>query len=425
MKQHILVFLLSYVLALGTAIPAVTTAQESVELRFWCFEDDNECRVYADLLARFSKQNPDISVAVEAEPREGIEDRLLAKIEAGEAPDFARIADFDTLAGHYLDLRQLLMEPNDLDASFRAPYFEALRSGPDDDGMYGYPDALGVVAPFVNLSAFDQAGVALPDAEASWDEWLGALEQVVQMTGVPYALAVDNKDHRLAGPAMSLGMNYLDDEGNLSLSEDIGLRSFLQLLDKLLAKGEVPIDTLLGTGNAQDYFVRGEALMYVCGSWKAAIVADEVGDAFDWAIVPNPSGPNGSTGVVQATALVALSATEHPDAVARVLDYLLKSEIITEFSARTLRIPAHENVATTTIAYQTDNEVVAAALNGFVREVPKLQDQAIALDLHTLASVYYEASNTYLRAYFSGDLTMDEALVAIEAQLAAAAKRTE
>lgn len=40
---------------------------------------------------------------------------------------------------------------------------------------------------------------------------------------------------------------------------------------------------------------------------------------------------------------------------------------------------------------------LAGALNASAREAPRFQNQAIALDLHPLAPVYYEASNTYLR----------------------------
>ena len=56
-------------------------------------------------------------------------------------------------------------------------------------------------------------------------------------------------------------------------------------------------------------------------------------------------------------------------------------------------------------------------MNAFAREVPKLQDQAIALDQHPLAAVYYEASNRNLRAYFASELTLDEALANVKARL--------
>ena len=397
-------------------------AQESVELRFLCFQDGIECDVYADLLARFSEDNPDISVLVEVLPEAEIHDRLAAEVEAGAPPDFARVSDLDVLEGHYLNLYPLLTDPGYLYNSFPDIIFRSMSSYFQDIGLYGYPDAAKVVAPFVNLSRFEEAGVLVPgDGEdvASWDHWLAALDEVVMTTEAAYALSVDNKDHRLVGPAMSMGADYYDK--GLSSADLDGLRDFLLILTELMEDGKTPADTLLGTGKSQEYFVRGETVMYICGSWKAEEVAAQVGDAFEWAIVPNPSGAGGNTGVAQLTGLVAFADTEHPEAVGKVFDYLLEPKISTEFAVRSFTIPANERLIFVDFIYDTEDPVVAAALNAFAREVPRLQTQAIALDLHPLAPVYYEASNTNLRAYFAGDLTLDEALANLKARLHEAA----
>ena len=99
------------------------------------------------------------------------------------------------------------------------------------------------------------------------------------------------------------------------------------------------------------------------------------------------------------------------------MEYLAQPALIAEFSARALTIPAQLEVAASRIDYDTDDESIAAALNAFAGEVPKLQDQAIALDLHPLAPVYYEASNELLRGYFAGEHSLDEALAGLKARL--------
>ena len=408
-------FVLLCALVLLTGASAL--AHDTVALRFLCFNEGNECAVYDDLLSRFSEENPEITVAVDVANEAELGAQLNQQIEAGAPPDIARISDFAALRGQYLDLRPQLGQA--LDANFRYDFFGALRTNwrSDAEALHGFPDALGVVAPFVNVSLFEQAGVAIPLEGASWDEWLAALDEVVRATDASYALSVDNKDHRLVGPAMSLGAEYFDEEGSLTLPDTDGLGEFLQILHGLMADGKTPTDTLLGTGKSQEYFVRGETVMYICGSWKVEEVTAQVGDDFEWAIVANPAGPGGSTGVAQATALVALAGTEQPAAVAKVFEYLLQPEIYAEFSARTLTIPAHLAVAASPIDYDSDNETIAAALNAFAREALKLQDQAIALLLHPLAEVYYEASNMYLRGYFAGEYALDEALAGLKARL--------
>ena len=408
------IFFVILMLTLLMAIAGLSAAQELVTLHFLCFQDGNECAVYTDLLARFSEANPGITVDVDVTAEEKVLERLQAAYDADEPYDIAR-KNRGWLPGMYVDLHPLLGEA--LTTTFRPVYFELLRVLPEDTGIYAFPDALDMVAPFVNVSLFEQAGVTLPAASASWDEWLAALDEVVGATDASYVLSVDNKDHRLISPAMSLGAQYFDDEGKLTLPDADGLREFLLILRGLVEAGKTPADTLLGTGKSQEYFVRGETVMYICGSWKAEEVAEQVGDDFEWTIVPNPTGPGGGTGVALANWLAADIDTNHPEAVAKVFEYLLGTEVSAEFSARTLTVPAREDLAAAGIDYQTDREIVAAALNAFAREVPNLQDQAIRLDMSGWAGFYYEASNTLLRAFFAGELSLDEALARLQDQL--------
>ena len=136
-----------------------------------CFQDRNECEVYADLLARsedVTVASVEIDVVAEAE----IVERLLAAMEADEPYDIVRVSDFAALHGHFLDLRPWLGD--ELDTHFRYDYFGALRADWHSDAkeLHGFPDALDMVAPFVNTTLFEHAGVALPVDGASWDEWL-------------------------------------------------------------------------------------------------------------------------------------------------------------------------------------------------------------------------------------------------------------
>ncbi len=379
MKRHIATIIVVIVIA-ALAIPAL--ANDTQELRFLCYQDGNECEVYADMLARFTAESG-IAVAVEIAP----ESEIVAALADGLPADIVRLSDPSSI--------------------------------PDD--TFGTPDSLAVIAPFVNLSLFAEAGVSVPDdgeTAASWDEWLEALELVVERTDAQYALAVDNKGHRLVGPAMSLGAQYFDAESNLTLPDDSGLRAFLSILSELLDAGMTPQDTLLGTGKSQDYFTRGETVMYICGSWKVEEVAQQVGADFDWAVLPNPSGAGGSTAVAQATSLVAQAGAPNSQAVKEVMEWLARSGHMREFARRTLLVPAMEYAADDTLAYDTDDPVVAAALNAFAREALNLQDQAGLLHIHPWAGVYYAASDEYLRAYFAGDVDMDEALAGIKAALA-------
>ena len=427
MKRFTLLFMLVALVTLGST----ALAQDAVEISFMCYENGNECSVYDDLLSRFSEANPGITVTVDTVPYTTVRDQLRVQVEAGQAPDMARITDFAGMAGFYLDLRPLMEDPSLLEDNVPAAILESFRAEGDMSALHGFPDAATVTAPYVNATLFEQAGVALPSDEMdepTWDDWLAALDEVAQATGVQYSMSIDNKGHRFAGPAMSLGADFFDDEGNFALEDDEGFRAFAMILKDLMDAGKTPAETWLGTSQysgAQDYFVNVEAVMYFSGSWQIGRFSDEIGDAFDWIVVPNPYGPGGSTGVAGGAAIVGYAQTEHPQEVAMVMEYLLQPEVYGEFSARTLNIPGHNAVAAMGVEFDTDSAAVANALNGFAAEVPKLQDQAVALNPHPLAFAYYDASNTRLAQYFAGELTLDEAMTRLQEQLDEAAMNME
>ncbi len=418
-----LVILSALLLALGAA----ALAQDAVEISFMCYQDGNECDVYADLLSHFNEMHADINVTVDIVPYTTVRDQLRVQVEAGQAPDMARITDLAGMAGTYLDLRPLMQDPALMEDNFPAAILESLRAEGDMSGLHGFPDAATVTAPFVNATLFEQAGVELPsDAmdEPTWDDWLAALSEVADATGLQYAMAIDNKGHRFAGPAMSMGANFFDEDGNFDLADDEGFRAFAIILKDLMDAGKTPAETWLGTSQysgAQDYFVNVEAVMYFSGSWQIGRFSNEIGDAFDWIVVPNPYGPGGSTGVAGGAAVVGYAQTEHPQEVAMAMEYLVQPEVYSEFSARTLNIPGHKAVAEMGVDFDTESAAVAAALNGFASEVPKLQGQAVTLPYHPLAFAYFDASNTRLAQYFAGELTLDEAMSRLQEQLDEAA----
>lgn len=408
------------------AVGAAPVLAQPVEVRFLCYQDGTECDVYTDLLNAFMEENPDISVVVDVVPYATIRDNLRVQVEAGEAPDMARITDFGGMAGFYLDLRQVLSDPAILEDNYSAAVLNAFRTGEDDNGLYGFPDAVTVTAPFVNQTLFEQAGVEMPGEGATWEEWTAAAKEVAEATGTPYAVAMDNKGHRFAGPAMSMGATFFDEEGNFNLADDEGYRAMAEIVKGWHDEGLTPREVWLGSGGqytaADTYFTSGQAVLYFSGSWQIGnFVNQNLSETFDWVVAPNPTGPGGSTGVAGGAGIVAFAQTKHPEEVGKVMEYLLQPEVSAEFAARTLSIPANQAVIDLGVEFQTDDPLVNAALNQFAVEAGKLQDQAIRLNLHPLAFAYYDASNTRLAQYFAGELTLDEAMERMQEDIDAAA----
>lgn len=414
-KRFTILFML-VLLALSLGLTAL--AQDKTELRFTCYQDGNECEVYTQLLIAFNLDNPDIEVIIDDPGYNFILESLPVSVEVGEGPDIARITAFNDFAGFYLNLRPLMEDPSVIEDNYNAAVLDAFREEGDEDGLYGFPDALTVTAPFVNATLFEQAGVEIPGEGATWDEWEAALVEVVEQTGVDYAYTTDNRGHRFAGPAMSMGATLFDDEGNFDLAGDEGYAAFAEMLKSWIDAGLSPAETWVGdTYNPGDpFFSNVQTVMYFSGSWQVGNFAENVGDAFDWVVAPNPTGPGGSTGVAGGAGIAAFDSGDEARnaAIARVMEYLAQPEVVAEFSAKTLNIPANAGAVELGVDFDTDDEAVGAALAQFSNEAVKLQDQALALNIHPFAFAYYGSSNTRLSQYFVGELTVDEMLTRLQ-----------
>lgn len=382
---------------------------DQVELRFSYYADGIEAEVIQPLLDKFMEENPDINVVLDVVPYQTIDEQLPVQVETGEGPDLARITNFGAFSGKLLDLREHLADPAAYEAAFQAPILEAL-------GYGGYPDALTVTGPFVNKTLFDQAGIELPDEGTTWQEWTDLTKQVAEATQVQYAISIDRTGHRFAGPAMSMGAELINAENTFTVDTP-GFRSFAEIVKSWHDDGVTPLEVWLGAepvGSCINAFKSGQLVMCMSGSWQINGLANDVGDAFDWVVVPNPSGEGGSTGIAGGSAVVAFADTEHPEEVARLVEFLIAPENYSAFSAGTLSLPAHADVAAAGVEFATDNALVLAALDGFTAEVPKLTDQAVALNPHPYAFAYYRESANRISQYLTGELTLDEMLTNLQ-----------
>ena len=417
MKKLNILLVVAFVLA-AIGAGAVAAQDNVVELRLTWYDDGNEGAVMRELLDRFEAENPDIRVVMDTVAYTTILEQLPIQVEAGQAPDMARVTQYPMLAGNYLDLRPLLEDPDAFEAAFPEQVLGAMRTGDDDNGIYGFPDQFTVTGPYINRTLFEQAGVEVPSDtrdDVTWEEWTEVCAEVAEATGTDYAIAIDRTGHRFAGPAISMGATFFDDEGNLTIDSE-GFRAMAELLNRWHTEGLTPAEVWLGAGGsyaaAADYFINGQLVCYMAGSWQIQRFTNDIGDAFDWEAIPNPSGPGGSTGVPGGAAIVAFANTQHPEAVARVMEYLTQEDVQREYAERTLFIPG--DLRLSDLNYQTDSEAALAALNTFVAEVPKFHEHAYALQFHPQNTVIFNSIRDRLTQYMTGELTLDEAIQRIQ-----------
>src|SRR5690606_6495492 len=168
-RKSFLLFLIGLLLALSV-LPLA--AQDVVELRMTWYDDGNEGDVLRNWLDRFEAENPDIRVVVDTVAYNAILEQLPVQVEAGQAPDMARITNFPSMRGFYLDLRPYLEDPDYFEANFPEVVLQSMREEGDTEALHGFPVQFTVTGPFINRTLFEQAGIEVPSdsGEVSWQE---------------------------------------------------------------------------------------------------------------------------------------------------------------------------------------------------------------------------------------------------------------
>lgn len=412
------------------AAAAATTAAAETQLRMLWYNDGSEGEVMQDLLDRFEAENPEIKVMLDVVPYQAIRDNIAVQLAAGEGPDIARVTDLGGLAQYYLDMRPYLSDPAYWETNF-GPFLTWKRTPEAPDAIPGFMTQLTVTGPYVNKTLFEMAGVEMPGEGATWDDWAAAANSVAKALDIPIPMAWDRSGHRVAGPAISMGAQMFDADGNPALVDD-GMKRMAQKLydwhaDGTMAKelwGSVSGTTYLG---ANEDFANAQVVMYMSGSWQVPQFAETIGDAFDWWAVPAPCGPAACTGMPGGAALVGIADTEHPEEVAKVMEFLAAEENLAEFYGRTLFIPGHLGLAQKGVAFDTEDPRAQHALATFAASVPTISPVAFQLQGYPNNFVLFGALISRLGEAIVGELTLDQAYermtADVEQQLAEKARQ--
>ena len=316
----------------------------AADIRVACYSDGNECEVTQALAQRYMQANAGTRVLVDKVPYKTIQESLPVQLAGGQGPDIARVTDFGAISRYFLDMRPLLADAGYWEVNFER-MLPWMRNGAADRGIYGLPTQLTITGPIVNKTLFEQAGVPLPAASATWDDWAAATAKVAKATGTEFGMAMDRSGHRFASGAISYGAQYFDADGAPAPVDD-GFKAFAGRFVGWNRDGTVAKEVWAASGGAAyrdafEDFASGRVVAYVSGSWQVSRLQSSVGDGFEWVVAPAPCGPAACTGMPGGAAFVAFKGTKSPKEVAGFLDFLASQPVYAEMTARTSNIPAH------------------------------------------------------------------------------------
>ena len=398
--------------ALCQAAPAL-----AVDLGFMISDVDGKANIIVEFAERYKQTHPDVNITLNTVGYNVIREQLPVQLEAGTGPDLAFVTDLGGLNPYYVDLTPYV-DANTWEKEYGAvlPWYRAGKPG----GIYGFHTEMTVTGPYVNLTMFEEAGVDIPAPGATWEDWAEATRQVMKNTGSYAGMVMDRSGHRFAGPAMSYGAKYFSADGTLVIDE--GYETFARMLVEWHKEGLMPPDVWPAVSgskyaNGNEMFFSQDVPFYMSGSWNTGNVQKNVGDSFDWSVVPVPCGPAGCGVMPGGAGLVAFKSgnAEKEAAAAGFVAWMGEVEQAREWYTRTYAIPASATLQSEGLDYASAGagEQVANGLKAFTQMAAVAAEQtpqAYQLQGSPIGFKIYNSTVEYLAAALNGDLTVDEAL---------------
>lgn len=397
----------------------LSTSAFAGDVRIMWYSDGNEGQVMQDLVDRFTAENPEINIILDNVSYSAVREQLPIQLQSGQGPDIVRVTNLKEQAKHWLDMTPYMEDPQAWKDNYGS-FLNWMRAD-GSEALPGFMTQVTLTGGFVNKTLFEQAGVAVPGPDATWDEWMKAAAAVAENQELPYAAALDRSGHRITGPNISYGAKYIGEDG-MPAGVDEGMKAMLSRFvdwnNSGLMNPEVWVSAAGSTyrSGAGD-FINGQIAYLYSGSWQISNFDTKIGDFFDWEAVGSPCGTEACSGVPGGAGLVAVKYTKNPEEVTKVMEWLGSPEVTKEYAERTLSIPANSAAIALGLEFKTENPLVNNALNGFVASMENLAPVAKALPAWKWANAYYGALAARVSQAIAGELTLDEAYTRMESDI--------
>ena len=293
-----------------------------VHIRFATWDSADTLDDQQECVDKFNESQDKIEVTLEGWGGD-FDTKLTASMGAGDAPDVMYMWDYPT----YGDSLEPLDERIEAEGEdYKNNFFEALWPYNSKDGqIYGVPVSVVTSCLYYNKDIFDQAGVAYPTDDWTWEDVAKASKEIeskvenvngftFEMGTLPYTFEMY---------LWSNGTAFVDEDGkmdgNMNSKEAVEVFQMFQDMEKdgiAYASEEAGQTEMLG----------GKTAMYVDGTWPMKQF-DEEGINYGIAQIPKFEGTEHSISVINTSGIAISKDSKHKDEAWEFLKYWTGEEM--------------------------------------------------------------------------------------------------
>ena len=322
MLNKVILFAVAISLSL-TTIAQQTTSDEKIDLRMFWWGSSDRAELTNEALDLFEAKHPNISISRETIGWDGYWQKLGTQVAGGNAPDIMQM-DNGFLPEYASRGTLLALDPYIPDIINLEGFDDAIvASGQFDDNHYAVAMGINSQGIIYNENLFQKANLELPDRDWTWDDFSKLANELSESLGNDIYGTED------LAPAKDWfhvflrqrGIEFYTEDGKLGFSKQ-DLIDWFSMWANLRESGAAPPPTVVGQGAEDSLLVKGKVAMYSDWSNLFSAYQSYTQDALD--LYTYPTGEQGTGQYLQPAVYMSVSSqTEHPEAAAMVINFLI------------------------------------------------------------------------------------------------------
>ena len=215
-----------------------------------------------------------------------------------------------------------------------------------EDKQFAIPKDIDTIALWYNKTMFDEAGMAYPNENWTWDDFRSACKKLTKEDGSQfgYALKPTNTQDGWYNTVYSMGGSIISEDKKESKMNDTNTIKALELITGIIKDGSTPAYEVMTENNPEALFEAGKVAMITQGSWMLAELCnnDYIKANCDIAVLPKDSSTGNRVSIYNGLGWVASSNTSHPEEAWDLIEYLGSKEAQQKQSDLGVVISAYE-----------------------------------------------------------------------------------
>ncbi len=282
-----------------------------------------------ELAKAYMEEHPNVNIEVQASGWDEYWTKLEASAQSNTMPDIFwmhsnqmyKYAD----AGILADCTDIV----DKDAFSEI----ALQNAEGSDGnLYGVPKDKDIICLAYNKEMFDEAGVAYPDEDWTWDDLTNASEQIYEKTGKYGYMAYAQDQIGYWNFVYQNGGQILNEDGTEAKFTDEATSEAIKFYVGLQQNDWCPTQNQFANTDATTLFFSEQGAMFYAGSWQLADACanyPELNGKWDVAVLPkcpNPVAGDGRASISNSVTYATAAKGKNKELAMDFLAYLGSEE---------------------------------------------------------------------------------------------------